>query len=125
MYAQHADCVPKSKALPYSHSNTFINKFFNLTMFNIGYHIEHHDHPMTHWSDLPSLHAQMKPELVAAGAHVVPYGYYRSGQLLCRATFNPADAERWRFQHPDYRRDPSDARHTPPAPPVAAPSAAR
>lgn len=110
MYAQHADCVPKSPERPYSHSNTFVNRFFNLTMFNIGFHIEHHDHPMVHWSELPKLHATMKDELVAAGAHVSPWGYYRSGQLLCRATFHERSAEIWRTQHPDYvRRAPSTA----------------
>lgn len=120
MYAQHVDCVPKSKQHPYTHSNTFVNSFFNLTMFNIGYHIEHHDHPMVHWSDLPALHAQLKDEEVAAGAHVVPYGYYRSGQLLCQATFSTKAAEAWKIQHPDYlRKTPAEAASAAVAPPVA------
>jgi fatty acid desaturase len=104
MYAQHADCVRKSADKPYSHSTTFLNPFFNLSMFNIGYHIEHHDHPMTHWSDLPKLHERMKPELIAAGAHVTDLGYYRAGQLLCQGTFLRSALERWRRQHPDYVR---------------------
>ena len=53
MYVQHAGCVPKSSARPVSHSTVFVSKFFNLTMFNIGFHLEHHDHPRVHWSELP------------------------------------------------------------------------
>ena len=43
MYAQHAGSVEKDPLHPVSHSNTYLSPFFNLTMFNIGYHIEHHD----------------------------------------------------------------------------------
>jgi fatty acid desaturase len=102
MYAQHADCERKSPAKPYGHSNTFTSKFFNLSMFNIGFHVEHHDHPMVHWSELPRLHEKMKSDLAEGGAHVVPYGYYRAGQLLCRATFSKGAGEAWRAQHPDF-----------------------
>ncbi len=118
MYAQHAGCVRKTEARPYSHSTTFVSKLFNLTMFNIGYHIEHHDHPNVHWSQLPQLHEKLKPELVAAGAHIVPFGYYRAGQLLCRGMFFPSQLAKFREQHPDYRIVAAPA-----AAPVAAPVA--
>jgi fatty acid desaturase len=97
MYAQHSGCVAPSAERPHAHSNTFLNRFFNLTMFNIGFHIEHHERPGTHWTDLPGLHERMKSELIAQGAHVLPLGYYRAGRLLC-------DEKREEFErcHPDY-----------------------
>ncbi|HXN74621.1 MAG TPA: fatty acid desaturase [Candidatus Acidoferrales bacterium] len=82
MYAQHAGCVSKSDARPLSHSNVFVSKFFNLTMFNIGFHLEHHEHPRVHWSLLPELHERLKQELIDGGAHVVPYGNHRAAWLL-------------------------------------------
>lgn len=36
----------------YDSSNMFTGSFFNLTGFNIGYHIAHHERPTLHWSKL-------------------------------------------------------------------------
>jgi beta-carotene hydroxylase len=82
MYVQHAGCVEKSAQRPFSHSTTFLSPFFNLTMFNIGYHIEHHDYPRVHWSLLPRFHELMRERIVAEGGHVVPYGYYKASHLV-------------------------------------------
>ena len=82
MYVQHAGCVPKSDARPVSHSKVFVSKFFNLAMFNIGFHREHHDYPRVHWSELPVLHERLKHELIGGGAHVVPYGLHHAAFLL-------------------------------------------
>jgi fatty acid desaturase len=82
MYVQHAGCVPKSSARPVSHSTVFVSKFFNLTMFNIGFHLEHHDHPRVHWSELPMLHERLKRDMIDGGAHVVPYGLHHASFLL-------------------------------------------
>jgi fatty acid desaturase len=82
MYVQHAGCVPKSSARPVSHSTIFVSKFFNLAMFNIGFHLEHHDHPRVHWSELPVLHERLKQEMIDGGAHVVPYGLHHASFLL-------------------------------------------
>jgi fatty acid desaturase len=82
MYVQHAGCVPKGQDRPLSHSNVFLSRFFNLTMFNIGYHLEHHDHPLVHWSELPELHRRLKNELIEGAAHVVSYGNYYAAVLL-------------------------------------------
>lgn len=102
MYAQHAGCEAESEAGPYRHSNTFLSRFFNLTMFNIGYHIEHHDHPDVHWSALPRLHERLKDELIDHGAHVVPFGYYRGGHLLCQGQWSEARKAEFYRKHPDY-----------------------
>lgn len=82
MYVQHSGCVRKCPDRPMSHSNVFLPKFFNFTMFNIGYHLEHHDHPRVHWSELPELHKRLKRDLIDGGAHVVPYGFYYAAFLL-------------------------------------------
>jgi fatty acid desaturase len=82
MDVQHAGCVPKSLARPVSHSTVFVSEFFNLTMFNIGFHLEHHDHPRLHWSELPALHLRLKQELIDGGVHVVSFGLYYASFLL-------------------------------------------
>ncbi len=83
MYVQHVGCRPRSAEHPHLHSNTFLNRFFNLTMFNIGFHIEHHERGHVHWADLPVLHRRMQRELIAPAAHVLAIGYYRGGRI-CR-----------------------------------------
>jgi len=60
MYVQHSGCVEKTSAKPVSHSTVFVSNFFNLTMFNIGFHLEHHEHPRVHRSELPELHMRLK-----------------------------------------------------------------
>ncbi|MFK7742496.1 MAG: fatty acid desaturase [Planctomycetota bacterium] len=82
MYVQHAGCVAKTAEHPVQHSNGFLSPFFNLTMFNIGYHVEHHDYPGVHWADLPAFHQEHRVQLVADGAHYVPYGYYRAASMV-------------------------------------------
>lgn len=85
MYVQHVGCVRKSADHPFRHSNTYLSRFFNLTMFNLGYHIEHHDYPNVHWSELPALHARLKDELIQDRARVLPIGYFRAAlHLFCK-----------------------------------------
>lgn len=105
MYAQHFGCRPSTTDKPYTHSTTFLSRFFNLTMFNIGYHIEHHHYPLVHWTALPRLHGRLKDRLATGGAHVVPFGYYRAGQLLS-AFLAPGRGRRlFLAQHPEFRSD--------------------
>jgi hypothetical protein len=60
------------------------------------------EHPAVHWCELPRLHEEMKPELIAGGAHVVPYGIYRPSSLL-NSFFHPRQGwERFLEQHPEY-----------------------
>ena len=68
MYVQHSGCVEKTPAKPVSHSTVFVSNFFNLTMFNIGFHLEHH--------------MRLKQIMIDGGAHVVPYGNYHVTFLL-------------------------------------------
>jgi fatty acid desaturase len=60
MYVQHAGCEAFPADPRARHSNDFVLPFYNLTMFEIGYHEEHHDHPGVHWSELPVLHDQLR-----------------------------------------------------------------
>ncbi len=97
MYVQHSGCIEKTPAHPVSHSTVFVSNFFNLTMFNIGFHLEHHDYPRVHWSELPQLHQRLKQEMIDGGAHVVPYGNYHAAFLLAgdgdrRARFDNQDS---------------------------------
>lgn len=106
MYVQHAGCVPKSAEEPLAHSTTYLSRFFNLTMFNIGYHVEHHDYPHVHWSELPAFHEKMKPRLIAEGAHVVPYGYYRAASIISSISSRGRGYDRFvKDQAPGFDRD--------------------
>jgi fatty acid desaturase len=100
MYAQHAGGTDEHR---YSHTTTFLSHRFNLTMFNAGFHIEHHEKPSVHWSELPKLHEQMKPELIEGGGHVVPYGIYRASSLLNSFVGQQRGWQTFLEQHPDYR----------------------
>jgi fatty acid desaturase len=103
MYVQHVRCVPKSATRPFNHSNTYLSRFFNLTMFNIGYHLEHHDNPGVHWSELPAFHQRIKEELIAGGVRVLRSGYF-SAALIYGTASDRGDADR-RFEaarHPSY-----------------------
>lgn len=82
MYAQHVDCEEKSEGQPYKHSNTSLSPWLNYTMFNLGYHIEHHDHPNIHWTDLPKQHGKMRPRMRSRGARVFAFGYHRLASVL-------------------------------------------
>jgi fatty acid desaturase len=115
MYVQHAGGSARSRGEHYQHSNTFLSPFFNLTMFNIGYHLEHHDYPGVHWADLPALHARMRPLYAAAGGRVVPYGYYKAARIV--SSVRDPDGGYLRFTHGDLlpayqrsRRAPAGAR---------------
>jgi fatty acid desaturase len=74
MYVQHSGCVAKTPAEPVRHSIVFVSNFFNLTMFNIGFHLEHHENPRVHWSELPELHQRLKPEFVHGERMWFPLG---------------------------------------------------
>lgn len=60
MYIQHAGCEPWLENKAHPHSVNFPMAFFNYTMFNIGYHTEHHDSPRLHWAELPKQSQKMQ-----------------------------------------------------------------
>ncbi len=99
MYTQHAGGTAAQK---YSGSTTFLSEYFNLTMFNVGYHTEHHANPSTHWSDLPDLHARLRQELIDGGAHIVPYGSYGASRILSSIVHAGTAFDTFRQQHPAY-----------------------
>jgi fatty acid desaturase len=99
MYTQHAGGSSDNK---YSAPTTFLSEFFNLTMFNVGFHTEHHASPSVHWSELPELHIRLRDELIRGGAHVVPYGSYRAGRLLSSLSDPKGAFEEFRKQHRAY-----------------------
>ena len=53
-YVQHVGCDPGS---PDNHSRNFVGGISNWFVFNAGFHTVHHEHPGTHWSRYPALHA--------------------------------------------------------------------
>jgi fatty acid desaturase len=53
-YVQHVGCDPTS---PDNHSRNFVSPLSNWLVFQAGYHTVHHEHPGTHWSRYPALHA--------------------------------------------------------------------
>jgi fatty acid desaturase len=99
MYTQHAGGTAARK---HSGSTTFLSEFFNLTMFNVGYHTEHHANPAIHWSELPALHERLRDELIEEGAHIVPYGSYGASRILSGVSDPEEGMAIFRRQHPDY-----------------------
>jgi fatty acid desaturase len=53
-YVQHVGCDPHSRD---DHSRNFVSPWLNWLVFEAGYHTVHHEHPGTHWSHYPALHA--------------------------------------------------------------------
>lgn len=39
------------------------NRLYNLTSWNLGFHAAHHMRPGIHWTELPALHARIRPQI--------------------------------------------------------------
>lgn len=78
MYVQHVGCEAPTEEHPYWHSNTFRSRFFNLTMFNIGYHTLHHCYAQIHWSELPEVQKRVDDAMKKDGVTSLSVGYYHT-----------------------------------------------
>lgn len=58
-YLQHAHAVAGSR---HNHSRNFVG-WINWFWFNVGYHTAHHDNERLHWTELPSAHAALLPDI--------------------------------------------------------------
>jgi fatty acid desaturase len=67
-YFEHVGCEPGN---PYANSVSSYHFLYNLIWFNNGYHQEHHWDPKRHWTQMASLHEEIKPQLLANGARML------------------------------------------------------
>jgi len=90
-YIQHIGCDPAS---PDNHSRNFVSPLANWFVFEAGYHTVHHEHPGTHWSEYPALHAaraaRIDPRLNARTI----FGYCFERYVLPRRDAEGYDAAR-------------------------------
>ena len=65
---------------PFEASYNILNRAYNFVTCNLGYHAAHHYRPALHWSELPSVHAEI-------AEHIPPSCYKKSSfQLFLRGT---------------------------------------
>lgn len=75
-YLEHYDCQPGNH---FANSVSSYNKLYNFLWFNNGYHQEHHWDPKVHWTRMPQLHEEIRPQLLAnhtktvAGPHLTTF----------------------------------------------------
>ena len=67
-YWEHYDCKPGDH---YANSVSSYHRLYNLFWFNNGYHQEHHWDPKHHWTRMPELHGQIRPQLLAHGTKML------------------------------------------------------
>src|SRR5882724_5360440 len=84
-YEQHVHTDPWSD---HNHSRSFYGKVINFMLFNNGLHAVHHEHPGTHWSKLPQLHAELAPKIDPQLMHYSMWFYFFRQYVL--ATFIPS-----------------------------------
>ncbi|MFT5469917.1 MAG: fatty acid desaturase [Verrucomicrobiales bacterium] len=59
-----------SPGTKYANSVSYYGKFYNIMMFNEGYHQEHHLRPTAHWTERPQLREKYRKEMEDAGHYV-------------------------------------------------------
>lgn len=59
-YLQHSGLAMDNHLVA---SRSVENRLYNLTSWNLGYHAAHHMRPGIHWTELPALHAQIRPQI--------------------------------------------------------------
>ncbi len=65
-YEHHRATDPDSRL---ADSVSYYGRWYNLMMFNEGYHQEHHLKPHLHWTHRPEVHSDWKDKLKEAGAY--------------------------------------------------------
>jgi fatty acid desaturase len=60
----------KDVANRFANSVSYYGRWYNVLMFNEGYHQEHHIEPGRHWTLRPSVHERHRDAMTAAGATV-------------------------------------------------------
>lgn len=86
-YVQHVGCDPLS---PDDHSRNFTSPFWNWFVFENGLHTVHHEHPGTHWSRYPALHAERAGRIAPALNQRTMLGYLVRTYLLRARGRSPA-----------------------------------
>jgi beta-carotene hydroxylase len=84
-YEQHVHTDPWSD---HNHSRSFYGKGINFMLFNNGLHAAHHEHPGTHWSKLPEVHAELAPKIDPQLMHYSMWFYFFRQYVV--ATFIPS-----------------------------------
>lgn len=107
MYAQHAGCIEASEKHPLSHSNTSLSPTLNLIMFNLGYHLEHHEHPTLHWAQLPEVHAALEQRLRNEKARIFEIGYHRIASVLAAPPPAGGPGSPHLVRHPAFTEEPA------------------
>lgn len=66
-YEHHSGLATEN---PFEASRNNLNRFYNITTGNLGYHTAHHYRQGVHWSLLPELHEQIKDKIPV---HLIKY----------------------------------------------------
>jgi beta-carotene hydroxylase len=78
-YLQHVGCDHSSAD---DHSRNFVSRFMNWFVFEAGYHTVHHEHPGTHWSAYPALHAARAARIAPDLNDGTLFGFFARRYLL-------------------------------------------
>ncbi|MFZ5757300.1 MAG: fatty acid desaturase family protein [Pseudomonadota bacterium] len=75
-------------------SRSVENRLYNLTSWNLGYHVAHHMQPGIHWTELPALHAriraQIPPHLITTSLFGLPSAAERALRSSAGTDADPA-----------------------------------
>ena len=86
-YVQHVGCDSASAD---NHSRNFVSAALNWLVFEAGYHTVHHEHPGTHWSSYPALHAERAARIDPRLNERTILGYCLKTYLLGTRSGHPA-----------------------------------
>lgn len=73
-------------------SRSVENRLYNLSSWNLGFHAAHHLRPGIHWTELPALHARIRPQLPAHLITTSLFGLPSAAERALRAGADSAPA---------------------------------